>query len=126
MATFFLDRTGETTPSPIPLPPVEKVDFITTPGYLQGGDSREKAGLTAGGIYRVITHLGMFDFDPNTRRMRLESLHPGAQVEEVQENTGFEMLIPDEIRHTDPPTEEELRILRELDPDQRYTRAKDA
>jgi glutaconate CoA-transferase, subunit B len=104
---------------------VEKVDFITTPGYLQGGDSREKAGLTAGGIYRVITHLGMFDFDPTTRRMRLEALHPGAKVEEVQENTGFEMLIPDEIGHTDPPTEEELRILRELDPDQRYTRAKD-
>jgi glutaconate CoA-transferase subunit B len=67
----------------------------------------------------------MFDFDPTTRRMRLEALHPGAEVEEVQENTGFEMLIPDEIGHTDPPTEEELRILRELDPDQRYTRAKE-
>jgi glutaconate CoA-transferase subunit B len=104
---------------------VEKVDFITTPGYLQGGDSREKAGLTAGGIYRVITHLGMFDFDPTSRRMRLEALHPGAKVEEVHERTGFEMLIPDEIRHTDPPNEEELRILRELDPDQRYTRAKE-
>jgi len=57
--------------------------------------------------------------------MRLEALHPGAEVEGVQESTGFEMLIPDEIRHTDRPTEEELRILRELDPDQRYTRAKD-
>jgi glutaconate CoA-transferase subunit B len=57
--------------------------------------------------------------------MRLEAPHPGAKVEEVHERTGFEMLIPDEIRHTDPPNEQELRILRELDPDQRYTRAKE-
>jgi len=104
---------------------VEKVDFITTPGYLQGGDSREKAGLTAGGVYRVITQLGLFDFDGKTRRMRLESLHPGATVEDVKERTGFEMLIPDKIPTTEPPTAEELRILRELDPDQRYTKPKE-
>ena len=100
---------------------VEKVDFITTPGYLQGGDSREKAGLIAGGIHQVITHLGLFGFDPQSRRMSLQALHPGATVDEVKERTGFEMMIPDEIPVTEEPTEEELRILRELDPEQRYT-----
>jgi len=104
---------------------VEKVDFITAPGYLQGGDTREKAGLTEGGVYQVITHLGIFGFDKITRRMRLQALHPGASVEDVKERTGFEMLIPDQLSCTDPPTEEELRILRELDPEQRYTSPKE-
>jgi len=104
---------------------VEKVDFVTAPGYLQGGDTREKAGLTEGGVYQVITHLGIFGFDKTTRRMRLQALHPGARVEEVKERTGFEMLIPEDLSYTDPPTEEELRILRELDPDQRYTSPKE-
>jgi glutaconate CoA-transferase subunit B len=104
---------------------VKKVDFVTTPGYLQGGDSREKAGLTQGGVYRVITHLGMFGFDEKTRRMRLEALHRGATVEEVKDRTGFDLIIPDKIRYTDPPTEKELAILRELDPDQRYTRPRE-
>jgi glutaconate CoA-transferase subunit B len=104
---------------------VKKVDFVTTPGYLNGGDTREKAGLTMGGTYKVITHLGIFGFDEKTRRMRLESLHPGATVEEVKDRTGFDLLIPDKIQHTKPPTEEELRVLRELDPDQRYTRPKE-
>lgn len=104
---------------------VNKVDFITTPGYLQGGDSREKAGLKVGGVYKVITHLGIFGFDEKSRRMRLEALHPGATVEEVVERTGFEVIIPKDVPVTEPPTQEELRILRELDPDQRYTKAKE-
>jgi len=104
---------------------VKKVDFITTPGYLHGGDSREKAGMLVGGTYKVITHLGIFGFDEKTRRMRLEGLHPGATVEEVKDRTGFDLLIPDKIQPTKPPTAEELRILRELDPDQRYTRPRE-
>ncbi len=104
---------------------VKKVDFVTTPGYLNGGDSREKAGMPVGGTYKVITHLGIFGFDEKTRRMRLESLHPGATVEEVKDRTGFDLVIPDKIQHTKPPTADELRILRELDPDQRYTRPKE-
>lgn len=103
---------------------VPKVDFITTPGYLQGGDSRERAGLTQGGIYKVITHLGLFGFDSKSRRMKLEALHPGVTVEQVQENTGFEVLVPTNVGSTEAPTAEELRILRELDPNQRYTKPK--
>ena len=104
---------------------VPKVDFITTPGYLHGGDSREKSGLWHVGLYKVITHLGIFGFEDKTRRMRVESLHPGVAVDEVREKTGFELLIPEEIRSTDPPTAEELRILRELDPDRRYTKPRE-
>lgn len=104
---------------------VEKVDFITTPGYLQGGDTRKKAGLTVGGTYKVITHLGIFGFDERSKRMQLETLHPGITVEEVKERTGFDLLIPKKILYTKPPTDHELRILRELDPDQRYTRPKE-
>ena len=104
---------------------VKKVDFITTPGYLHGGDSREQSGMPVGGTYKVITHLGIFGFDEKTRRMRLESLHPGATVEEVKDRTGFDLVIPENIQYTKPPTAEELRILRELDPDQRYTRPRE-
>ncbi len=104
---------------------VEKVDFITTPGYLQGGDSREKAGLKVGGVYKVITHLGIFGFEEKSRRMRLEALHPGATVKDVVDRTGFEIIIPKDVPVTEPPTREELKILRELDPDQRYTKAKE-
>jgi glutaconate CoA-transferase subunit B len=104
---------------------VEKVDFITTPGYLHGGTSREEAGLTVGGVHQVITHLGIFGFDKKTRKMQIEALHPGASMEEVRERTGFELIVPKDLPYTEPPAEEELRILRALDPDQRYTRPRE-
>ena len=56
---------------------VPKVDFITSPGWLTGGDSRRRSGLFFGGVSRVVTTLGMFGFDPETRRMRVEALHAG-------------------------------------------------
>jgi hypothetical protein len=57
--------------------------------------------------------------------MQLEALHPGGTVEEVRDRTGFEVIVPDTLRYTQAPTEEELRILRKLDPEQRYTRPKE-
>jgi glutaconate CoA-transferase subunit B len=78
-----------------------------------------------GGTYKVITHLGIFGFEEKTKRMRLETLHPEVTIEEVKERTDFEMLIPEKIEYTKPPTEQELRSLRELDPDQRYTKPKE-
>jgi len=103
---------------------VEKVDFITTPGYLQGDNSREEAGLLVGGIHQVITHLGLFNFDKQSKKMSVEALHPGVKIEDVIERTGFDLLIPDDIPSTTPPSEKELRILRELDPDKIYTTPK--
>jgi len=74
--------------------------------------------LPAGsGPYRVITQLGVMDFDVETRRMRLISVHPGVSVGEVVKNTGFELVMADEVSVTEPPTEKELRLLREeIDP----------
>lgn len=97
---------------------VKKLDFITTPGYLSGPGARERAGLPAGcGPYRVITQLGVYGFDEATRRLQLLALHPGVTVEEVQEASEFEILIPDKIVTSKEPTAEQLRVLREIDPD---------
>jgi glutaconate CoA-transferase subunit B len=101
---------------------VEDVDFITSPGYLKGGRSRQDAGLPAGGVHLVITHLGLLDFDRRRGRMRLKSLHPGVDPQEMRENTGFELVIPKKVPKTKPPTAKELSSLRALDPDGRYTR----
>jgi len=93
---------------------VEKVDFITSPGYLSGGTSREEAGLPFGRVSHVVTDLAMFDFEPETRLMRLRALQPGVRVEDVQEATGFELLVAEEIESLEAPTAVELGILREL------------
>nr|MBC8224627.1 3-oxoacid CoA-transferase [Candidatus Bathyarchaeota archaeon] len=78
-----------------------------------GPGAREKAGLPANsGPYRVISQLGVMDFEPETKRMRLISVHPGVSVEEVLVNTGFELLVHDEVTETEPPTREELDLLR--------------
>ncbi|MEJ2411511.1 MAG: CoA-transferase [Anaerolineales bacterium] len=101
---------------------VDKVDFITTPGYLDGPGARERAGLPPGtGPYRVVTTLGILGYDQDSKRMKLLALQPGAEVEEVLDNTGFELLLADEISSNPPPTPEELRILREeVDKDRFY------
>ena len=96
---------------------MEKLDYITTAGWLDGPGCREKAGLPAGsGPYRVITQLGVYGFDESTKRLKLQSLHPGVTVKEVQDNSQFEILIPKEVAVTQPPTPDERRVLREIDP----------
>lgn len=102
---------------------VEKVDFITTPGYLDGPGGRERAGLPPGsGPIRVVSTLALLGYDiGNTYRMRLDAVYPGVTVEQVIENTGFELLIADEVRTVEPPGDEELRLLREeIDRDRLY------
>jgi glutaconate CoA-transferase subunit B len=96
---------------------VEHVDFVTSPGWVNGADSRARSGLTHGGASRVITDLAVFGFDPERKRMKLEGLNPGISVDEVREQTGFELLIDGNLRVTETPTEAELRLLRSLDPD---------
>lgn len=94
---------------------VEKVDFITTPRYLDGPGARERAGLPPGaGPSAVVTNLAVLGFHPESRRMMVQSLHPGVEPEQVAENTGFELLWAEEVGRTEPPSEEELRLLREL------------
>jgi glutaconate CoA-transferase subunit B len=96
---------------------LRKVDFVTTPGYLSGPGAREEAGLPAGsGPYRIITQLGLYGFDEETKRLRLMAVHPGVTIEQIQENSEFEILIPEHVETTQPPTAEERRLLHEIDP----------
>lgn len=99
---------------------VEKVDFITSPGFIEGGTSRNDFGLPAGGMYKVVTDLAMLGFDPQTREMVVEALHPGVSVTQVRDNTGFDIKV-NGVETTMPPTDRELAVLRELDPDRIYT-----
>jgi glutaconate CoA-transferase subunit B len=97
---------------------VEKVDFITTPGYLTGPGAREAAGLPPGtGPYKVITDLAVLGYDEATKRMQVESLHPGVSLDEVRSRTGFELLVKEPLGTTAAPAPEQLRTLREeVDP----------
>jgi glutaconate CoA-transferase, subunit B len=100
---------------------VEQVDFITSPGYLHGNDSRRASGLLAGGMYRVVTDLAVFGFGPVQGRMQVLSLNPGVSREQLQDNTGFRLEFAPHPGVTEPPTDQELKVLRELDPQQLYT-----
>ena len=93
------------------------MDFLTTPGYLTGPGAREAAGLPAGtGPYRVITQLGVYGFEEETKRMQLLALHPGVTVEQVQAESEFEILLAPEVAVTVPPTAEERALLHAIDP----------
>jgi glutaconate CoA-transferase subunit B len=97
---------------------VEKLDFVTTPGYLSGPGAREAAGLPPGtGPYRVITDLAVLGYHDQTNRMEVHSLHPGVTLEQVRAATGFSLGVREPLTVTVPPGDEELRILREeVDP----------
>lgn len=100
---------------------VENVDFITSPGFIRGGDTRRESGLPAGGMFRVITELAVFGFDDTSKRMKVLALNPGVSREEVQDNTGFTLQFDDRTEVTPPPTEHELQTLRLLDPERLFT-----
>jgi glutaconate CoA-transferase, subunit B len=99
---------------------VPRVDFITSPGHLSGGDSRERSGLVFGRVTRVVTTLGLFGFDPESRRMRLEAVHRGVTVAQVRGSVPFDLLVADDVIPTDPPSERELIVLRALDPARQF------
>lgn len=96
---------------------VEQLDFRSGIGWGDGGDHRARLGLP-GGPQLCVTNLCVFDFDPDSKRMRIRSVHPGVTVDQVVEATGFELApSADDVPETDAPTDEELRILREeVDP----------
>lgn len=96
---------------------VERVDFITSVGYLNGGNSREKAGLSAGGPWRVITDKAVFGFHPETKEMQVLSVHPGVTMDAVLDAMGFRPAIPADVPVTERPTTDQIRLIRqEIDP----------
>jgi glutaconate CoA-transferase, subunit B len=99
---------------------VENVDFITSPGWLRGGQTRQDSGLPFGGMYRVVTNLAVFGFDETMRRLTPLALNPGVTRDQVQENTGFKLEFSPDVGVSEPPTAHELSVLRELDPHRLY------
>ena len=99
---------------------VPRVDFVTSPAWLDGDGARARAGLLFGGVSRVVTTLGMLGFHPQTRRMRIEATHPGASVQQIRDSTGFTLDALAVVAETEPPTDDELTLLRALDPERRF------
>jgi glutaconate CoA-transferase subunit B len=98
----------------------EAISFITSPGYITGGDSRAQAGLP-GGPSRVITDKAIFGFHPETKQMMLTSIHPGNTLDDVLGTMGFAPVVPQRVPYTEPPTEEQVRLIREvIDPQRMY------
>lgn len=97
---------------------VPKLDFLTSPGYLDGPGGREKAGLPRGtGPWRVVTSKALFGFDEETKRMTLVGVLKGLKPEEVIQGMGFTPLVAEKLVEIGPPTDDELRMLREeIDP----------
>ena len=96
---------------------VEQLHFLTSPGHLGGAGERTKLGLPGSGPQLVVTDRCVFRFDETTGEMMLESLHPGVNLAEVQAEVGWELKVALALLETEPPAEEELRLLREeLDP----------
>lgn len=97
---------------------VEKVSFLTTPGYLTGPGAREEAGLAPGtGPYKIITDLAVLAFDDEYKTMKIETIHPGVDLAQILDNTGFDLPVVGEFGQTPEPQPEHLEVLRhEVDP----------
>jgi glutaconate CoA-transferase subunit B len=95
----------------------ETLDFRTSAGHLEGSGSREALGAPGGGPERVITNLGVYGFDPETREMQLEAIHPGVGLDEVRAEVSWRLRVKEPLATTELPEEGALRLLREeLDP----------
>jgi glutaconate CoA-transferase subunit B len=96
----------------------ERVDFITTPGYIDGPGAREKKGLPPDtGPHAIITNKTVMRFDKETGEAYLARYHPGNSIDEIIQNTPWKLKVADDVHETEPPTDEELRVIREiLDP----------
>jgi glutaconate CoA-transferase subunit B len=114
-SAHYCDRYYLYSPVHDPRVLVERCDFISVFGHGEGGDHRARLGLDRynDGPTSLITPLGIFDFATPERRMRIQSLHPGVELAEVEAATGFELVVPDDLPRTAEPTGEQLRLLRE-------------
>jgi acyl CoA:acetate/3-ketoacid CoA transferase beta subunit len=90
---------------------------MTTPDYIDNPGTRERTGLPTGTKpYQILTQLAVYDFDEDTKQLRLRATHPGVSVADVQAASGFKIQVADSLEVTSPPTEEERRLLHEIDP----------
>src|SRR2546421_7794241 len=101
---------------------VERLDFLTSPGHLDGGDARRRMGMPGGGPALVVTDRAVFDFGGPDSEMRLQSLHSAETVEGVRSRVAWPLAVAPEVAATPPPTDEELRLIAALDPRGVYRR----
>jgi len=101
---------------------LEKVDYITSPGYLDGGEARERAGLLGGGPQAIITDKCVLNFDKETKEAYVSSLHPKVTWEEVRASVSWDLKAANKLGETEPPTEDQVKITRTLDPEGIYLR----
>ena len=93
---------------------VDRLDFITSAGYLNGGEERERLHIPGRGPTRVITDLGILTPDPVTKELTLSSIHPGVSVDQAKQATGWPLKVADDLAQTPQPSEHELSVLRDL------------
>lgn len=93
---------------------VEELAFVTSVGHYHGGESRKELGYPGAGVTMVVTELGILRPDPKTKELTMSALHPGATVKQAREATRWELRVAEDLAETDPPAEDELRILRDL------------
>ncbi len=102
---------------------VDRVAFVTSPGHGDGTAGwRKRQGLLGGGPVAIITTLAVLRFPEGGGEAYLDTVHPGHTVEEVRENTGWDLRISDHVNETSAPTEAELAAIRHFDPDGFWTR----
>ncbi|HVR88472.1 MAG TPA: CoA-transferase [Candidatus Limnocylindria bacterium] len=103
---------------------VERLTHLTNPGFLDGPGARERGGLRGGGPRRVLTDKCVFGVDESTARLVVHSIHPGVTADDLREATGFALDVPKHVATTEPPSAEEIRLIREvIDPERRYTKS---
>jgi glutaconate CoA-transferase, subunit B len=100
---------------------VREVHYITSPGYGPGGNWRATNGLSGGGPSKLITSMGIFSFDSESREMVLNSYHPGITIKQIQSETGWPLKVAENVKETLPPTEMELAAVRKYDPKKIWT-----
>lgn len=100
---------------------VDRLDFVTSPGHLTGGDARARLGLPGSGPELVITDRALFNFDNPEREMQLVELAPGETIDGIRADIAWPLRVADDVHAMTPPSAEELRIVREeLDPQKLY------
>jgi glutaconate CoA-transferase subunit B len=99
---------------------LKQLDYMTSPGHLEGPGSREKWSLVGSGPEVVITDMCQMNFHPETKKIQLMSVHPGYTVQDILDNVMFDMIVPDDVPTTPEPTQEQIDIMHKLDPNGIY------
>lgn len=97
---------------------VEKLDYLTSPGYLDGGDSRDRSGLfpSGSGPTMLLSTKGVFKFHPETKELYLAQIHPGVTLENVRQDVPWDLKVAPDLSETEPPSKEEIEFIRHFAP----------